>query len=96
MKKPAKAPSSKGRAQNGRFRKGNKGGPGRPAGTRNKLSEDFVTALFTDFEANGAAAIKSAREENPATYLRLVAGLVPKELHVEAEIDGEIKLSWQK
>ena len=50
--------------------------PRRPAGTRNKLSEDFVTALYADFEANGAAAIKSAREENPAAYLRLVAGLV--------------------
>ncbi len=94
MTKPAKAPANRSRAQNGRFRKGNKGGPGRPPGTRNKLSEDFVTALCEDFEANGVAAIKSAREESPAAYLRLVASLVPKELDATVSGDNTIVISW--
>ena len=94
MTKPAKAQAGKGRSQNGRFRKGNKGGPGRPAGTRNKLSEDFVTALCEDFGANGVAAIKSAREESPAAYLRLVASLVPKELDATVSGDNVIVLGW--
>ena len=94
MTKPANTPSNRGRAQNGRFRKGNKGGPGRPAGTRNKLSEKFVSALCADFEANGVAAIKSAREENPAAYLRLVAGLVPKEMDATVSGDNTIVISW--
>ena len=36
-----------------------------------------------DFAMHGAAAIERVRQEDPATYLRVVASLVPREVKVE-------------
>lgn len=67
----------------GRFVTGNSGG-GRPKGSRNKLSEDFVAKLYEDFTANGAIAIAECRTKSPETYVRVIAGLLPKEMHITA------------
>jgi hypothetical protein len=56
------------------------GNPGRPKGSRNKLGEGFIAALQDDFAKHGAAVIEKVREENPATYLRVIMGVVPKSL----------------
>jgi hypothetical protein len=55
---------------------------GRPKGSKNKLGEDFISALQADFEANGVAAIATVREERPHEYLKVIAGILPKELNV--------------
>ena len=68
------------------FQPGNPGGPGRKVGSRNKLGEAFVTALLDDFNIHGVAAIVTVREEDPSTYVRTIAGLLPKEMTGE---DGE-------
>jgi len=56
------------------------GNPGRPPGSRNKLSEDFFKALYNDFQAHGAATIAEARERDPVAYVRMIAGLLPKDI----------------
>jgi hypothetical protein len=56
---------------------------GRTPGSRNRLVNSFVEALFQDFSEHGPAAIKVCRIERPTDYLRIVAGLVPKELFVQ-------------
>lgn len=66
----------------GKFQKGKPGGPGRPKGGRNRLSEALLSMLAKDFEEHGAQAIQTVREEHPDTYLRVAASLVPKELVV--------------
>ena len=71
------------RKPNGQFVAGWQGGPGRPAGLRNKLSEPFLQALANDFAAHGQAAIQRVRNERPDRYLAVIASLCPKELHVE-------------
>ena len=63
----------------GRFITGNNGG-GRPKGSRNKLGEDFIRALSDDFTEHGVAAIKACREKKPSDYVKIVAGLLPKEM----------------
>ncbi len=69
-----------------RFKSGQSGNPaGRPKGSRNVLTENFITALTKDFAEHGVAAIKRAREDDPAPYLRLDARLAPKELHLTRE-----------
>ena len=78
--KPAKG-------KDGRFLPGNNGGGGRPTGSRNKLSEVFLDALCTDFEAHGAAVIERVRLEEPAAYLRTVASIMPKKVEVDAVDD---------
>ena len=70
------------RDDRGRFLTGNFGGPGRPKGSRNKVSEEFLAALYADFQQHGAAAIQKVREENTAVYVKVAASMVPKELHI--------------
>ena len=53
---------------------------GRPKGARNKLGEAFVSAILTDFESNGVDAIERVRANDPSTYVRVIAGLLPKEV----------------
>ena len=59
-----------------------KGNPGRPRGSRNKLTGKFIEALCADFEQHGEEAIKICRLEEPAMYLRIVASLLPRELDI--------------
>jgi hypothetical protein len=62
---------------------GQSGNPkGRPKGSRNKLSEAFISALAEDFDQNGVAVIEAVRSEKPAEYLKIIAAIVPKEINV--------------
>jgi hypothetical protein len=64
----------------GRFQTGNKGGPGRPVGSRNRLAEDFLADLCVDWRKYGAGVITKVRSKNPTAYLRIIAALVPRDL----------------
>lgn len=59
---------------------GNTGG--KPKETRNRLSNVFLRALLVDFEENGVDAIDRVRKNDPGTYLRVIASIVPKELEL--------------
>lgn len=64
-----------------RFKPGQSGNPGGYAkGVRNRISGKFLHALAEDFEANGKDAIARCREEDPTGYVKVVAGLLPKEV----------------
>ena len=67
----------------GRFLTGNKGG-GRPKGARNKLGEQFIEAVYTDWCEHGPAALARVREANPAAYVRMIATLVPHQVELTA------------
>ncbi len=64
---------------------------GRPKGSRNKLTQDFVAAMCEDFRLNGAAVVEKVRSEKPDVYLRVIAGLVPQQVeHGEAGAFSEM------
>ena len=66
------------------FQRGSPGGPGRPKGSKNKLCEDFLAALAEGFKKHGPDVIeKLFTTTPPAECLRIIAGLVPKELVLE-------------
>jgi hypothetical protein len=69
-------PSERSRDVRGRFVKGHAGGPGRPP-------RDCFRALngdmFLSWRRHGRQALRQLRQENPGSYLRLVAGLVVSE-----------------
>ena len=60
-----------------------KGNPGRPKGTRNKLRAAFFDAIFEDFELNGRATIIHLRETDPGAYIKIIASLMPKQVSDE-------------
>ncbi len=72
------------RDPSGRFLTGNIGG-GRKKGARNKLTEMFVTAVADDFAEHGAGALSNLRATDPASYLKIVAQFVPRELVLQRE-----------
>lgn len=71
------------RTKEGQFVAGWAGGPGRPPGSRSKLSETFLHTLAEDFREHGAAVIEQVRRERPHHYLSVVASLCPRQLSVE-------------
>jgi len=64
------------------FEKGRPKTGGRARGAKNRLSHAFLTALAEDFEQHGIEALKIARIEKPVEYIKVVAGLMPKELEI--------------
>ena len=74
------------------------GSSGEDAGLASTLGPAFLDALLADFAEHGAEAIRRCREDSPSTYLRICAGLLPKQLKIEgandlddAELDKRIR-----
>ena len=75
------------------FEKGHPGGPGRPKGSRNKLSEAFLRVLANDFHDNGVEVIERLRIESPAQYANVIAKLMPKMMELSGPDGDDIPLS---
>jgi hypothetical protein len=68
---------------NGKFAPGYSGNPGGSLeATRRSFNKDFLLALAADFKQHGASAIEKVRKQQPATYMKICALLVPRELEV--------------
>jgi hypothetical protein len=50
-----------------------------PMPARDKVSPRVIAALARNFKQHGESAIDALRQNNPATYMRLVAALLPKD-----------------
>lgn len=71
----------------GSFKSGESGNVGgKPRETRNKLSNAFVQALLTSFNEKGVAVIERVIKEEPATYLKVIASVLPKEIDITKSI----------
>src|SRR6266480_7926642 len=75
------------RDDRGRFKTGNNGGPGRPPGSRNSFGEEFLSAVQEDFRKHGKAILAKVRTNSPASYLRVVASLIPRDISVHVPDD---------
>ena len=68
----------------------NGNGAGRPLGSRTKLCKRLLEDLFADWQEGGAAAIKMMRVERPAEYVRVMCGILPKEMLFETGSVSEL------
>jgi hypothetical protein len=66
------------------FRRGVSGNPhGNRHRTRHLLNQEFIQALLLHFRQHGKKAIEKVAREQPASYLKILALLVPREHKVE-------------
>jgi hypothetical protein len=66
-------------ANTGRFVSGNNGG-GRPKGSRNKLTTEFLDDLYAKWREHGPDVLERVIRDDPAAFLRTVAQILPKEI----------------
>jgi hypothetical protein len=69
-------------AATGQFLKGHIGGPGRGKGSRNKLGEAFIESMYEAWKTSGDQVIREVIQSDPATFLRSMVALMPKEMDV--------------
>jgi hypothetical protein len=66
-------------AKTGRFVSGNNGG-GRPKGSRNKLTTEFLDDLYAKWQQHGPDVLERVIRDDPAAFMRTVAQILPKEI----------------
>lgn len=75
------------------FVKGQSGNPaGRPKGSRHKLTESFLKDIVEAWELHGAKALEMLAANDQATFVKVAASLMPKQ--VEAEVEHTIT-TWR-
>lgn len=62
-----------------------KGHGGRPKGARNKLQEAFWKDFAAAWEANGQAALLTVAQNDPSTFVKVAASVMPKEVEATVE-----------
>jgi hypothetical protein len=68
----------------GRFAPGYSGNPGgSPEATRRAFNKRFLLDLAEDWQQHGREVFKRVRRESPASYLKVCAMLVPREVKLE-------------
>ena len=64
---------------------GHNGGPGRPKGSRNKLSESFWRTFFDAWTTHGKQTLEEMATKNPNMFVRVAASLIPQHFKFEHE-----------
>lgn len=71
---------------NGRFVTGNIGG-GRPKGSRNKLTTEFLDDLLSEWQRSGQSALSLMAKTDPSGFVKVVANIIPAKLEATLNID---------
>jgi hypothetical protein len=77
------------RNKTGQFVKGHGRIGGRKVGSRNKLSEAFLADLHRTWLKHGKKVLDRVAEQNPETFLRVCATVLPKVMEVDGIMSVE-------
>lgn len=69
---------------------------GRPLGARNRISEKFLKDFLEDWEKYGKKAIRLARRADPVAYVKIAAGLLPKDFNINMSSEVELEKLLEK
>lgn len=79
------------------WKKGESGNvSGRPTGSRNRLSENFLVDLLAVYTEYGKDAIESVAVNQPAEFLKIIAKLLPKKAEIEISAAHEINITLEQ
>jgi hypothetical protein len=83
-RRPSKTDNADAQQKPWLFKPGQSGNPaGRPKGSRNKLAEDFLSDAYQQWQQHGPKALETMATSEPAKFCQMVAGLLPKEMHIK-------------
>lgn len=75
------------------FKPGQSGNPaGKPKGARNKLQEAFWKDFAGAWEQHGASALLKVATEDPATFVKVAASVMPKEIEGAIEVRSVMRM----
>ena len=74
--------------ENGRFVAGNTLSQGRPLGSKNKLTEDFLADFHEAWLTHGKMALASMATGEPAQFVRAAVQLMPKDVLMDVRGTG--------
>ncbi len=72
------------------FKKGNGGGPGRPKGSKNKVSKRVLDAIYKSLE-DADESLNLLKSEDRAAYWRIAAAQIAKDLDIN--YSGDISVT---
>ena len=60
---------------------------GRPKGSRTALSSKVIDDIFRHWSKNGSKALEEMVEKDPASYVRTIASLIPRDVKLQTDIN---------
>ena len=79
------------------WKKGESGNvKGRPTGSRNRLSENFLVDILAIYTEYGKDAIESVAVNPPVEFLKIIAKLLPKKAEIEISAAHEISITLEQ
>jgi hypothetical protein len=60
------------------------------------LGKQFIADLRSDWAQHGPSVIEAVRTNDPSTYLRVVAGLLPREAQLDVNIGVDVRSFAEK